>query len=115
MLKIGKIQRAMMLLAVGLIGYACGPASAAVRIEGQAQAGGGPLAGSTVTLWAASSGEPRQLAQSKSGSDGRFELGAKETPGNDVVLYVIAKGGEATVNKGSGDNPAIALLTVLGQ
>ena len=114
MLKINKAQIAMMLLAVGLIGYACGPASAAVRIEGQAQAGGGPLAGSTVTLWATSSSEPRQLAQSKSGSDGRFELGAKETPGNDVVLYVIAKGGEATVNKGSGDNPAIALLTVLG-
>src|SRR5271166_3035300 len=114
MLKIFKIQRAMMLLAAGLIGYACGPASAAVRIEGQAQAGGGPLAGATVTLWVASSGEPRQLAQSKSGSDGRFELGAKETHGNDVVLYVIAKGGEATVNKGSGDNPAIALLTVLG-
>ena len=99
MLKIGKKQRAMMLLAVGLIGYGCGPASAAVRIEGQAQARGGPLAGSTVTLWAASSGEPRQLAQSKSGSDGRFELDTKETPGNDVVLYVIAKGGETTVDE----------------
>ena len=31
------------------------------------------------------------------------------------VLYLVAKGGQATVNKGSGDNPAIALLTVLGQ
>jgi hypothetical protein len=29
-------------------------------------------------------------------------------------LYLVAKGGEATVNKGSGDNPFIALLTVLG-
>jgi len=81
--------------------------------RGPSPSTGGPLAGSTVTLWAASSGEPRQLAQSKSGSNGRFELDTKETPGNDVVLYVIAKGGEATVNKGSGYNPAIALLTVL--
>ena len=41
-------------------------------------------------------------------------LRAKETPDKDAVLYLIAKGGEPTVNKGSGDNPAIVLLTVLG-
>jgi len=40
-------------------------------------------------------------------------LRAKETPDKDAVLYLIAKGGP-TVNKGSGDNPAIVLLTVLG-
>ena len=114
MLKIDKAQIAMMLLAAGLIGYACGPASAAVRIEGQVQVGGNPLASSTVTLWAASSGEPERLAHTKSGSDGRFELRTRETPDKDVVLYVVAKGGEAMVNKGGGDNPAIALLTVLG-
>ena len=98
----------------GLLSLACGPAAADVRIEGQVQAGGGPLASSTVTLWAASAGEPRQLAQTKSGSDGRFQLGTTETPDKDVILYLVAKGGEATVNKGSGDNPSIALLTVLG-
>src|SRR6516164_5487129 len=85
-----------------------------VRVEGQVQAGGGPLASSTVTLWAASASEPKQLVQTKSGSDGRFELRTADTPGNDVVLYVVAKGGMATVNKGSGDNPAAALLAVLG-
>ena len=62
-----------------------------VRIEGQVQTGGGPLANSTVTLWAASAGEPKQLVQTKSGSDGRFELRAADTPGKDVVLYVVAK------------------------
>lgn len=62
-----------------------------VRVEGQVQAGGGPLAGSTVTLWAASTGEPKQLAQTKSGSDGRFELRTADTPGNDVVLYGVAE------------------------
>src|SRR5262245_46919588 len=86
----------------------------AVRIEGQVQAGGGPLANSTVTLWAASAGEPRQLAQTRTNNDGRFEIGSQETLGADVILYVVAKGGEAAVNKGAGDNPAAALLAVLG-
>jgi len=29
-----------------------------------------------VTLWAASAGEPKQLAQAKIGADGRFEFSA---------------------------------------
>jgi hypothetical protein len=103
-----------MLLTCGLLGCMCDPAAAAVRIEGRVDAGGGPLAMSTVTLWAASAGEPKQLAQTRSSADGRFELRSNETPSKDVILYVVAKGGEATVNKGSGDNPAIALLSVLG-
>jgi hypothetical protein len=114
MLQHAKAQLFTTTLTVALLGYACGTAAAAVRIEGQVQVGRGPLASSTVTLWAASAGAPKQLAQAKSGNDGRFELRTAETPGKDVVLYVVAKGGVATVKKGSGDNPAIALLTVLG-
>ena len=45
---------------------------------------------------------------------GSFSFCSRETPGADVSLYLVAKGGAATVNKVSGDNPAIALLTVLG-
>jgi hypothetical protein len=67
-----------------------------------------------VTLWAANTGEPKQLAQTKSGSNGQVELLTEETPGADVGLYLVAKGGQATVKKGSSDNPAIALLAVLG-
>jgi hypothetical protein len=103
-----------MLLTAGLLGCVCGPAAAAVHIEGQVQAGGGPLASSTVTLWAASASDPKQLAQTRTDSDGHFVLGSQETLGSDAVLYLVSKGGEATINKGSGDNPAIALLTVLG-
>src|SRR5271165_5583990 len=87
---------------LGLLGSACGAADAAVRIEGQVQAGGGPVANSTVTLWAGSAGDPRQLAQAKTADDGSFALSADET------------GGVAAVNKGGGDNPALAFLTVLG-
>jgi hypothetical protein len=114
MFTIGKANMLSTLLTLGILGYVCAPAAAAIRIEGQVQAGGGPLASSTVTLWAASAGEPKQLAQTKSGSDGRFALRTADTPGKDAVLYVVAKGGIATVKKGSGDNSAIALLTVLG-
>jgi hypothetical protein len=83
-----------LLLATGLLVGAINPVSAAVRIDGQVQAGGGPVANSTVTLWAGSAGEPKQLAQAKTGDDGGFALNA--------------------VNKGGGDNPALAFLTVLG-
>jgi streptogramin lyase len=102
------------LLTVSLLGCACGPAAAAVGIRGQVQAGGGPLANSTVTLWAASAGEPRQMAQARTSSDGRFDLRSEESPASDVILYLVAKGGEAAVNKDSGDNPASVLLAVLG-
>jgi hypothetical protein len=113
-IEIGKAGIAVVLAMCGLLAWTCNPAAAAVHIEGQVQAGGGPLANSTVTLWEANAGDPKQLAQTKTGSDGRFELGTDETPGADVSLYLVAKGGVATVNKGSSDNPAIALLTVLG-
>jgi hypothetical protein len=114
MTKIDRTCIAAILATCGLLDIACSPVAAAVRIEGQAQVGSGALANSTVTLWATSAGEPRQLAQTRTRADGRFELRTPETPGSDVVLYLVAKGGEATVNKGTGDNPAIALLAVLG-
>jgi streptogramin lyase len=116
MFKSDKAQIVAMLLTVSLLGcYGCGPARAAdVRTDGQVQAGGDPLANCTVTLWAASAGEPTQLAQTRTNSDGGFELGSQGTPGADVILYVTAKGGEAVVNKRGGDNPAALLLAVLG-
>src|SRR6516162_4907114 len=114
MFTISKAHIVSTLLTLGVLGFACAPATAAVRIEGQVQAGGGPLASSAVTLWGASAGEPRQLAQARTSSDGRFQIDSQETIGADVILYLIAKGGEAAVKKGSGDNPAVALLSVLG-
>jgi hypothetical protein len=112
--KINKAHIGGMLLAAGLVGGAVNSAAAAIRIEGRVDAGGSPIASSTVTLWAASAGEPTQLAQTKTASDGRFELSVDETPGSNVSLYLVAKGGVAAANRASGDNPAIALLSVLG-
>ncbi|HTO72840.1 MAG TPA: hypothetical protein VMJ30_03425, partial [Gemmatimonadales bacterium] len=91
-----------------------GPASAADRLAGQVLGGGAPIAKSTVTLWAASAGDPKQLAQAQTNADGRFELSPSAAPGKDAILYLVAKGGQPAANKKSGDNPAIALLAVLG-
>jgi hypothetical protein len=101
-------------LIAGLLSCASGSANAAVRIEGQVQTGGGPVANSNVILWAANAGQPRQLAQTRTNDGGRFELSTQETLGADVSLYVVAKGGEIAVNKAGGDNPAFELLSVLG-
>ncbi len=83
-IEIGKASTAAALATCALFGWVCNPAAATVHIEGQVQAGGGPLANSTVTLWEANAGDPKQLAQTQTGSDGRFELGTDETPGADV-------------------------------
>ena len=83
----------------------------AAEIHGQVTGAGAPIAGSTVTLWAASTGEPRQLAQTQTDTDGRFVLNAD---GNGADLYVVAKGGRAAANIAAGDNPAIGLIAVLG-
>jgi streptogramin lyase len=88
--------------------------TASAQITGQVLGAGAPIVGSTVTLWVPSDSAPRQIAETKSDADGRFELGAdalRQVPG---VSYLIAKGGEPKAHAGTGSNPAIALLAVLG-
>src|SRR5262249_32285084 len=82
---------------------------------GKVRAAGGPIAGSTVTLYAAGDGKPTQLAQGKTGDDGTFKLDAdadKLKGSADNVLYLVARGG--TPKGAKGPNDAIALLAVLG-
>src|SRR5271166_708152 len=88
-------------------------AFAADSIKGQVLGGGAPIAKSTVTLWEASSGAPKQLAQTKTNDEGRFEVRAKGAS-KDGILYLVANGGVAKASKAGGDNPAIALLAVVG-
>ena len=47
------------LITAGVLGWATGSAAAAVHIDGQVQLGGGPVAHSTVTLWATSTSSQR--------------------------------------------------------
>src|ERR1700687_3441895 len=86
--------------------------ASADSIEGRVLGAGAPIAKSTVTLWSASADAPKQLAQTQTGDDGRFTLSVEGSP--DSILYILAKGGVSAANKGGGDNPAIALMAVLG-
>ena len=89
-----------------------GQASAADSIKGQVLGGGAPIAQSTVTLWAASAGEPKQLAETKTDNEGRFELSSSGAS-VDSSLYLVATGGEPQ-SSGWRQQSAIALLAVVG-
>src|SRR5215468_4233586 len=103
-----------------LIAFAIGSLMAAmsaladVSLNGQVLSGGGPVANSTVTLWAATAGAPAQLGQAQTGSDGRFTIASAADPPRDATLYLVAKGGTPATNKSGGDNPAITLIGVVG-
>jgi hypothetical protein len=104
----------MMVALIALLALATGPAFAADNITGQVLGAGAPIANSMVTLWAASADAPTQLAQARTDADGQFAMTIPDTRSAAASLYLVAKGGQPTANKGSGDNPAIALVTVLG-
>jgi hypothetical protein len=87
------------------------PTLAAGAINGQVLGAGAPIIGSTVTLWGASAEAPKQLGQARTDADGHFEINADA---KDANLYLVAQGGRPAANGASGDNPAIALLAVLG-
>jgi hypothetical protein len=91
--------------------FAAGTASAGNPIRGEVKGGNTPIARSTVTLWEASAAAPKQLAQSKTDSQGRFQLSVAGAQPRGTSLYLIATGGQP---QGRDDNPGIALLTVVG-
>jgi hypothetical protein len=100
-----------LLVATILLG---GSAFAADHLSGQVLGAGGPIANSTVTLWEAGSNEPKRLAEAKTNDQGQFEIRSTAARGADSFLYLVATGGVPKAQKSSADNPAIALLAVLG-
>jgi len=82
-------------------------------LAGNVQIAGSPVAGATVTLYAAGTGAPTQLAQGKTNGDGVFTLDSGQAPQGSVV-YLVAKGGTAKAAGAKGPNDAIALMTLLG-
>ncbi len=99
------------LVAVGVLSLTSFSVLAA-ELTGTVQTANQPVAGSTVTLFAAGTGAPAQLAQGKSDDTGAFKLtytGASA----DAVLYLVAKGG--TPKAGKGASESLALLALLGK
>src|SRR6201982_589811 len=107
-----KARLAAMLLTASMLSWVAGAATADA-LEGKVLGGGQPITNSTVTLWAAGEGAPQQLGQARTGADGSFTLNSTDQTGA-VSLYLIAKGGQPKANEQGGDNPAIALMTVVG-
>src|SRR5262245_7415396 len=97
-----------------LVGAVFCATAAAADIAGQVLGGGGPIADSTVTLFAASAGNPQELAQARTGADGRFSITLPGTAGRGASLYLVAQRGRPAASKANGDNSRIALMTVLG-
>jgi streptogramin lyase len=85
----------------------------AETLRGQVLGAGVPIANSIVTLWGASAGAPKELAQARTGTDGRFSMRVPDASGASS-LYLVAQRGRSSADKGSGDNSRIALMTVLG-
>ena len=85
--------------------------SRAADLSGQVLVAGKAIAGATVTLYAAGTGAPQQLAQGKSDETGAFNLTYTGAPA-DSVLYLVAKGG--TPKAGKGASESLALLALLG-
>ena len=85
----------------------------AADLSGSVQGAGQPIAGSTVTIYAAGSGAPTQLAQGKTDDNGAFDLDVSP-PSAESVIYVVAKGGTPKAAADKGANDAIDLLAVLG-
>jgi streptogramin lyase len=91
-----------------------GAAYGADGIIGQVLGAGAPIVDSTVTLWAASAGNPQGLAQARTGADGRFSMSIPGTAGKGTSLYLVAQRGRPAASKTSEDNSRIALMTVVG-
>jgi uncharacterized protein (TIGR03000 family) len=93
------------------------PSAQSGEFGGKVLGASSPIAGSTVTLYAAGEGAPTQVAQAKTGQDGTFKLTVdpKSKAHQGKVYYVVAKGGTPTAaGPGKVSSDAVALLTLLG-
>ncbi|MCW5892413.1 MAG: hypothetical protein KIT14_17975 [bacterium] len=102
------------LLAVALAAGAFGQIASAEQLTGNVTGGGGPIAESTVTLWAAGEADPTKLSETRSGDDGAFRLDFDAHEAGGGVLYLTVRGGEPKIGGSVGANPAIALMATLG-
>ena len=83
------------------------------NISGVVRGAGSPIAGSLVTIYVAGPGAPRQLDQTKSGTDGTFKLNPGPSQEGDV-LYITAAGGIPDASGTGNPNDNILLISVLG-
>jgi hypothetical protein len=90
-----------------------GSALAAEALKGEVLVGGAPVADSTVTLWAAGEGAPKELGRARTDAEGRFDLGLHHIQGGEAPLYLVARGGTPAAHKAGGESSGLALMTLL--
>jgi hypothetical protein len=83
-MKIIRVQNFLAVALLGVLTFTVNLARAA-ELSGNVQGAGGSIAGSTVTLYAAGTGAPTQLAQGKTDDNGVFRLDAGPTPADSVL------------------------------
>jgi streptogramin lyase len=94
------------------VGLAVGQVSDLDRSEGKVMGAGGAISDSEVTLWKTTPEAPRRISETRTNSDGSFELSFAEDNDEAGMFYLIAKGG-VTKDEGK-QNPAITLMATLG-
>lgn len=65
-----------------------GSVLAAEALKGEVLIGGAPVADSSVTLWAAGEGAPKELGRARTDAAGRFDLEEHHTHGGGAPLYL---------------------------
>jgi hypothetical protein len=93
-------------------GFMVASTSVAEEINGRIIGAGKPVAKAEVTLWESTSGDPRKVSETQTGSDGGFELSFSGKASESGVYYLISKGGVA--KQGAESNAAITLMATLG-
>ncbi|MDQ3021787.1 MAG: hypothetical protein M3R36_14630 [Bacteroidota bacterium] len=83
-----------------------------LRISGTVYGSGSPVSGATLTLYAAGTGAPTQLAQSTTDNDGKFKIKADNI--SDAVLYLIAKDGKISGAANQNPSNSLTLMSLLG-
>jgi hypothetical protein len=68
------------------------PDAKPTSLAGKVLGGGSPIAGSKLTVYAASDGKPTQVAQGETDEGGEFKVMSDQAPAESVV-YLVAKGG----------------------
>ena len=100
----GAVRRSLE-LALSVLSLVSAAPVVAASLSGQVLGGGAPIANSTVTLWAASPGAPKELATARSGADGRFTINAPDSASADTSLYLVAQGRPAHREQGERRQP----------
>ncbi|RYH06740.1 hypothetical protein [Tropicimonas sp. IMCC6043] len=89
-------------------------ASADGRISGHVEIEDKPLSGADVVLWLAGSGAPAKLAETKTASDGVFDIPIGSRLDTGGVFYLVTEGGDARGTIREDANTTIRLMATLG-